>query len=87
MTGQELQQVANASHASSAPIVLGEPQCKQFWAMAWSVRTAAAPQPAGYLFQATAEGYWRYLAVGTAIDCTSRYGVPADVASALRGCR
>jgi hypothetical protein len=86
-TRQELQQVLEASRASSVPIVLGEPQCKQYWAMAWSEHTDVAPQPTGYLFQATAQGFWHYVAQGSAIDCSSQYGVPADIAVMLRGCR
>ncbi|MFX0575294.1 hypothetical protein [Nocardia nepalensis] len=86
-TRQELQQVLVASRVSSVPIVLGEPQCKQHWAMAWSEHTDVAPQPTGYLFQVSSQGFWNYVAQGSAIDCSSHYGVPADIAATLRGCR
>ncbi|WP_328403767.1 hypothetical protein [Nocardia sp. NBC_00403] len=85
-TPQQLQQVLEASRASSVPIVLGQPQCKEHWAMAWSEHTDAAPQPTGYLFAASVQGFWHYITQGSAIDCTAN-GVPADIAVMLRGCR
>lgn len=54
--------------------------------MAWSEHTDAAPQPTGYLFAASARGFWHYITQGSAIDCTAN-GVPADIAVMLRGCR
>jgi len=84
-TRQQLQQVLEADRVSSGPIVLGEPQCKEHWAMAWTEHTDAAPQPTGYLFAASSQGFWHYVTHGSAIDCTA-YGVPADIAVMLRGC-
>ncbi|WP_433191976.1 hypothetical protein ACQP1G_24855 [Nocardia sp. CA-107356] len=86
MTRQQLQQVLDASRVSSVPIVLGEPQCKEYWAMAWSEHTDAAPQPTGYLFQVSSQGFWQYITQGSAIDCIAN-GVRADIAVMLRGCR
>ncbi|GAB2452924.1 hypothetical protein [Nocardia tengchongensis] len=54
--------------------------------MAWSQHTDAAPQPTGYLFQASTQGFWHYVTQGSAIDCAAS-GVPADIAATLRGCR
>ncbi|MEV6429185.1 hypothetical protein [Nocardia sp. NPDC051463] len=86
VTRQQLQQVLEADHGSSAPVVLGEPQCKESWAMAWSEHTDVAPQPTGYLFAVSSQGFWHYITQGSAIDCTAN-GVPADIATMLRGCR
>ncbi|MGW5109595.1 hypothetical protein [Nocardia sp. NPDC004123] len=81
-----LQQTAVNSHASTGPLEFKQPQCVQGWAMAWSKQTTANPQPSGYLFRATSTGTWRYITVGSAIDCTT-FGVPHDVAVQLKGCR
>ncbi|GAB2451595.1 hypothetical protein [Nocardia tengchongensis] len=86
VTRQQPQQVLDASRVPSGPIVLGEPQCKKYWAMAWSQHTDAAPQPTGSLFQVSSQGFSHLLTQGTAIDCTAN-GVPADIAVMLRVCR
>ncbi|MFE3189905.1 hypothetical protein ACFXHA_12920 [Nocardia sp. NPDC059240] len=86
VTAAILQQVAASAHASSVPVEFKQPQCVQGWALASSKSTPAAPQSSGYLFHATSPGAWRYITVGSAIDCTN-FGMPHEVAAKLQGCR